>query len=212
MSFHRASKDSHNDQTLTSLVLISGKDYNPELPLRSQGPSFWVKGGSIIEKSMCVLGNLIVGGIIIGNLCGQVYTDKIIAKELQDGIDVCGDMIIDPDFDLIGTIRTNCIADFFGGDTESIQIKTDLDMTKHDIEAVGNIIVCDTATIPELNCVERIKGKNDLIICNDGDLILKPGGDLVLSNLSMDFDLTKSTLSNFRVMSIRALRGPGFQN
>ena len=194
-----ASKDSHNDHTLTSLVIISGRDCKPELPLRAQHPDLWVKGGAIIEKTLCVLGNISVDGLILGNLCGDVYTDRIVAKELQDPIDVIGELVIDPDFDLVATIRTNCISDFTGAGVEPIKIKSDLDLCGNDIGNVGNISAV-TVIAPFIECVEKISGKGDLTICNDGDLILQPTGDVILSNLAMDFDLTKSILSNVRAV------------
>lgn len=265
MSYQRASKDSHNDKTLTSLVLIGTRDCRPDLPLRAQGPDLWVKGGSIIEKTLCVLGNVVVDGLIIGNLCGDVYTENIIAKELQDGINVVGNLIIDEDFFLFGSIRTNCIADESGENLQPINIKADLDLTKHDVNNVGNLMVCHDVVVgnsvcvplltcvdkingtgnlsicnngeaidiqedldlnkhdvgnvgnlmvehvmansvctPLLSCVQKISGPGDLLICNDGDLILQPTRDVILSNVALDFDLTKSILSNVRAVEAAA--------
>ena len=157
MSFQKAT---HNDQTLTSLVITGGKDCIPNRLLRAQGPDMWVKGGAIIEKTLCVLGNLYVDGFIIGNICGDVYTEHIISKNLHKPIEVIGNLLIDPDFHLIGAIQTNCISDITGNNVEAINIKTDLDLHFNDIGNVGNLgvdtvstkdlFVSNTATIQEL--------------------------------------------------------------
>jgi hypothetical protein len=112
-----------------------------------------VKGGAIIEKTQCVLGNLIVNGLIMGNICGHIYTDRIVAKELQDPIDFIGDLLIDPDFSLIGNIRTNCISDFSGDNTEPISIKSDLDLLCNDVRNVGNIEVSTISAKKSEDCI-----------------------------------------------------------
>ena len=134
----RASKDSHNDKTFSSMTLIGGREAKPGVPLRFQSPDLWVKGGSIIEKTLCVLGNICVDGLSLGNICGDVYTDKIIAKELQHPISFVGDLVIDPDFSLVGDIHSNCISSVTGN-AEPIKIKNELDLCENDINNIGNI-------------------------------------------------------------------------
>lgn len=216
MSYQRASKDSHNDQTLTSLVLIAGRDCRPDLPLRAQGPDLWVRGGAIVEKTMCVLGNLSVDGMMSGNLCGDLFTDRIVAKELQDGITVIGDLFVDPDFVLqVDEVKANCLT---GVEGAPITFKSGLELSKQNLGNVGNISVCGTASFDgnvninggistgPLECIESISSKTDLLICADGDIEIKPaGGNLILHNTGIAFDIYQNILAN--IMCVQA--GPG---
>jgi hypothetical protein len=81
----------------------------------------------------------------------------------------------------------------------------------------ANLANIECLTVPQIKGVEKIGGPGDLLICNNGDLILQPTKDVILSNVALDFDLTKSMLANVR--SIEAATGiplelktdPGFK-
>jgi hypothetical protein len=143
MSAPKATQDFSVNKEFSSLWLLGGRDCKPGTLLKQQSPDLWVKGGSIVEKTLCVLGNLTVDGLMTGNVCGQLFTDQIVAKVLQDGIDVFGDLIIDPDFDLVSTIRTNCISDFAGTGMEPIMFKSDIDLRCNNVGNVSSMVCKD---------------------------------------------------------------------
>ena len=84
------------------------------------------------------------------------------------------------------------------GNTATFQETTTEILTAGNLTAQNADVQCLTA--PLIKGVEKIGGPGDLLICNDGDLILQPTGDVILSNIAMDFDLTKSILSNVQAI------------
>lgn len=87
------------DEKFTSVVLIGGRDCRPNAPLSTQNPDLWVQGGSIIEKTLCVLGNISSPGVITSSaFCGDILTNEIISKDLNTPIDIIGDVNFDENF------------------------------------------------------------------------------------------------------------------
>jgi len=121
MSFQAASKELSRDKQFTSMTLIGGYDCDPNNPRK--GIDLRVKGGALIEKSFCVLGNINVAGILSGQINGNLLTDKIQETELMQGIQVCGNLLLDENSSLIGNI---CVPS--GG---SVNIKGDLTTTNN---------------------------------------------------------------------------------
>jgi hypothetical protein len=170
MSFQAASKDLSRDKQFTSMTLIGGYDCDVSNPRK--GVDLRVKGGAIIEKSLCVLGNLNVAGMLSSEVSGNVLTDKIQEAELMQGIQVCGNLIMVEESLLIGNV---CIPD--GGQIQTPKI----------VEKVVGEGVCFGSDITS---------DGDLTICNDGDLILKPTGTVIINNTAQSLDLSKQVIGN----------------
>lgn len=170
MSFQAASRELGRDKQLTSMLLIGGFDADPD-NIR-KGVDLRVKGGSLIEKSLVVLGNIYVAGILESELCGDLLTDKIQEKELTQGIDVCGNLVIDSESVLIGNV---CIPNSGSLQTPKIE------------EKVAGAGVCFAS---------NITADGDLTICNTGDLYLNPTGFVIISNVAQELDLSKQIIAN----------------
>lgn len=93
MSFGGASRDHGKDRSFTSIHVIGGNDCVLE-NLRS-AVDLRIKGGAIIEKSACILGNLNVQEMLMGQTCGNILTQKIQEKELSEGIEIIGNIMLD---------------------------------------------------------------------------------------------------------------------
>ena len=102
MSFQAASKDLARDKQFTSMTLIGGYDCDPNNPRK--GIDLRVKGGAIVEKSLCVLGNLNVAGMLSSAMSGNILTEKIQESELMEGIQVCGNLVMVDESVLLGNV------------------------------------------------------------------------------------------------------------
>jgi|JI10StandDraft_1071094.scaffolds.fasta_scaffold79593_4 hypothetical protein len=93
MSTPLASVTQNRSESLTSLVLIGGRECIPGKPRSWQNPDLWVKGGAIIDKGLCVGGNIGTDGFLSGNLISDVILVSTIEERfLGEGIDVFGDV------------------------------------------------------------------------------------------------------------------------
>lgn len=92
MSFSSASQSSGVSKTYTNIELVGGYDCHPDYSCKAV--DLLVQGGGRIKKSLCIEGNLNVGGLITGQLCGNIFTEKITEKESMEGIDVCGNIMM----------------------------------------------------------------------------------------------------------------------
>ena len=90
MSFRSASKDLGRSYTFTNLELNGGYDCNKDFPWKAV--DLLVQGGAYINKSMCIGGNICVGDLLMGDVCGNLFTQKIMEKEPMQGIDLCGNV------------------------------------------------------------------------------------------------------------------------
>lgn len=89
----RASSALHNNQTLTSVTLIGGRDVTC---LGGLQPDLWVGGGGLIEKNFSVMGNICVGNFIVGNISSElILVDHIMERHLGDGIQITGNIFLD---------------------------------------------------------------------------------------------------------------------
>lgn len=259
MSFQAASKDLSRDKQFTSMTLIGGYDCDPNNPRK--GVDLRVKGGELIEKSLCVLGNINVAGVIISNICGTVFTPKIQEKELTSGIQVCGNLLLNEDSYLIGnilapssgSIKTAIIEEAVPGQgvcvignllatklkekepDQGIEVCGNLLVTKlkekepnQGVDVCGNLNLVGTSrvigniSIPcsgsiKTSSIEEcspgngiyingaVKSNGDLVICNNGDLYLKPTGFVIIANSASELDLSKQVIAN--VLAVEAAAG-----
>jgi hypothetical protein len=103
----RASSSLHIDKTFTSMQITGGRDITQSTLHTLQIPDLWVQGGSLVEKSLAVRGNILVGGIVLGNVCGDIYTSHIFTKDLANPIEIYGNVTVDPLFTLTANINAN---------------------------------------------------------------------------------------------------------
>lgn len=184
MSFQAASKDLSRDKQFTTMTLIGGYDCNPNVP--KKGVDLRVKGGVLIEKSLCVMGNINVSGIISGEQSGNVLTEKIQEAELTQGIQVCGNLILNEESiiigDLCGNIQTAKIDEKVPGEGVCIN---------------GNLTVNGNVLADNITGVTLASAGGDETLVQDG-----VGPDLVIKGLTAGegIQLTGST-SNVTISS-----------
>lgn len=265
MSFKGATAGFHIDERKTTLHLIGGRDCVPGAPLTAYTPDLWIRGGSAIEKSLCVLGNIYTEGTFVGNLCSQIaLTETLSEKFLGEGISVLGNLIMDgnstlfagaivadkltvneitSDGDLIIDPKGNLYltpggnVDLNGGNILNVSLITgsgnglvldpgannyvtiegmgldlnggdicNVDLLKTMTMEASNVTIFDTLSVPNIENVQTIFGNGDVLVCTNGDIEIKPmGGNLILHNTAIAFDISQNILSN--IMCIIA--GPG---
>lgn len=83
-----------NDAECRSLVVTSTRECRTD----RAAPALWVRGGALIDRAACVSGNLTVHGLTLSDVCGQLVTDRVVAKDFTRPIEVHGDVAIDEDF------------------------------------------------------------------------------------------------------------------
>lgn len=226
MSIHGgATRDFHVDKRHTALELIGGYDCYPDMPARR--PDLTVQGGMRILKTACLEGDLTLikgDATIEGNLTvlqtsylANVFAEKITADAIcvddlsvgnLDAVCITTDKIVANTATFVDTTTANlnamCITtDKISGNTATFVDITTANLTAmlvttEELVAANADIQC--LRVPQIKDVQKIAGPGDLIICNDGDLYLSPTRDVILSNVAMDFDLTKSILSNVRAV------------
>ena len=89
-SFRNASKALGKSQAFTSLELTGGYDCDYINGI-NKGVDLLIQGGAAIRKSACIQGNLSVEGLIFGDICGNILTQRIQEKYYTEGIDIIGE-------------------------------------------------------------------------------------------------------------------------
>ena len=211
----KATKGFHVDKRLTAVSLIGGYDCYPDQPLRV--PDLEVEGGLRGRKTACFEGALtVIGGdaTIEGNLTAlqttylnnafvtKLYAEELITSNLtaqnimsdnlSANVATFGDLTV-------GNLTSECVVtDKIIGNSLAIAGNLGVGCIET-VKIQANIATLDMCTTtPQLKDVQQITGPGDLVICNEGDLVLKPvGGNVILSsNIAIDFDMAKSVLSN----------------
>lgn len=183
MSFQAASRDLSRDKQFTSMTLIGGYDCSIDQPRK--GVDLRVKGGSIIEKSLCVLGNINVAGMLTSEISGNVLTSKIQESSLTQGIQVCGNLVMTNDSFLEGNI--------------SVPSQGVLQTPKIQESSVGQGI-----------CIASdLTNSGDIRIVNDGDLYLTPSGTVIIGNTAMSIDTSQQVFAN--LISLQAASSTSLQ-
>ena len=216
MSIHQgATRDFHVDKRHTALELIGGYDSYPDMPQRR--PDLTVRGGMRIKKTACFDGDLVLirgDNTIEGNLTvlqnsylANVYAENLFLDQFcVDNIEVFGNLSANHIFGntaVIANVEDVCLkTEKINGNTATFVDTTTSNLTADCVTTTK--LIGTTATLQTIDGLQKIGGPGDLLICNDGDLILQPTGDVILSNIAMDFDLTKSILSNVRAVQAAA--------
>jgi hypothetical protein len=222
MSFAPASRENAITKAYHSLTLIAGLEATIENKARPVDLN--VLGGGIFHRNLVVCGNIDVGDFLNGNVDGNIFTNYITASNSSQGITVIGDLIIDDDYTLTANvISANTIVNNNGDDltleaTDMIILNSPTVVVTGNIEAdrmCAPIIQTDllepksgtTLDIGgDVNLLDgRIVSPQTITICNDGDLILKPTGFVIISNIAQELDLSKQVISN--VLAIEAASG-----
>lgn len=105
----------------SSIVVNGGRDFTPGALLSNQNVDLWVKGGTIVEKEMCVYGNInassivSLGGelIINGNTnLADVFIDELtvtgtcdLADVFIDDLHITGNLVVEGDSSMDGTLN-----------------------------------------------------------------------------------------------------------
>ena len=197
---HPASAGFHKSETLTTLTLIGGRDCIPGALLSQQSPDLWVHGGAIIEKNLCVGGNIGTDGYIIGNICAdRALISTLEEKHINEGINVIGDMNFNcGNVTNIGLLTVQTIAAANGcGAGNTLHLGSDVTVFG-DLEVGANLIVNQTTILegelhvvgnsffngpitanhidatsvctPLLECVETITGPDQITINPEGNV------------------------------------------
>jgi hypothetical protein len=228
---HQASAGFHKSEQLTTLTLIGGRDCIPGALLSQQSPDLWVHGGAIIEKNLCVAGNIGVDGYIIGNICAdRALIGTLEEKHINEGINVIGDMNFNcGNVTNIGYLSVQTIAaanDCGAGNT--LHLGSDVTVFG-DLEVGANLIVNQSTILegelhvvgksyfngnitaghidatsvctPVLECVETITGPGDITINPVGNVIIV--SDVVVGNL------TASSVCTPVLECVETITGPG---
>lgn len=208
MSNQKATGGFHRDEQFSSLVIMSGRDCAPGRFLSQQSPDLWVKGGSLIEKTLCVGGNIGVEGFLIGNVCSElVLVSQIQEKFFGEGIIVSGNLMMQPDdYMYVSSIRSHpgkdlCLS---AAPNQSVTIcgGNCLDLNSHDICNAGNIdatsldieelnLQCGNITNVNTITISRLEGSNcngtEVSIVSDAYLLQEAqvGGNLFVDNNSI---------------------------
>jgi len=91
---HHATTNFKKSEQFTNLTLIGGRDCIPGVPMNHQSPDLWVQGGAIIERTLCVNGNVVAKNFI-GNVCADtVLTTTLKEKYTGEGIEIIGNLNI----------------------------------------------------------------------------------------------------------------------
>lgn len=119
----------HKDRRNTTMTVISQRDCDPTKTPSQQAPALWVYGGALVEKSLCVLGNINTQGLVIGDVCSpQVFTDVLREKTLEQGIVVDGNLCLVPE----SVLKTDTIHPSTSG---------------ADVSVSGNIAISDALSV-----------------------------------------------------------------
>jgi hypothetical protein len=183
MSFQAASRELGRDKQFTSMILIGGFDVDPNDPRKGVD----LGGRRIIkkEKSVLVLGNLNVAGLLSSNFAGNLLTEKIQESELTQGVQICGNLVMIDDSTLIGNV---CVP--IGGSIKTPKLEEKV--------SGSGISICSDLT-----------ASGDIRIVNDGDLYLTPTGLVIIGNTAESIDLSQQVFSN--VISVQAATGNPLQ-
>jgi len=177
MSNQKATGGFHRDEQFSSLVIMSGRDCLPGRFLSQQSPDLWVKGGTLIEKTLCVGGNIGVEGYLIGNVCSELaLVSQIQEKFFGEGIIVSGNVMMQPDdYFSVSSIaglpsKPLCLS---ADPDQSVTIcgGNCLDLAGHDICNAGNIdansldlselnLQCGNITNVDTITISRLEGSN----------------------------------------------------
>ena len=182
---------------ISSVIIDGGNDCDTRVV---QFPDLYVRGGGRIKKTLCMgLGvvnkTLLVKGDITGreDLCilgsGKVVGDVTTESNVEVGCD----LTVEKKSTLKGDVTTKSNLVVEGNITVGCDATVEKTLT-------AGIIESECLIAANIKCVELISGKSDLTICADGDLYLKPSGNLILDPSAIDFDLTKSVLSNVQAV------------
>lgn len=197
---HQASAGFHKSEQFTTLTLIGGRDCIPGALLSQQSPDLWVHGGAIIEKNLCVGGNIGTDGYIIGNICAdRALIGTLEEKHINEGINVVGDMNFNcGNVTNIGLLTVQTIAAANGcGAGNTLHLGSDVTIFG-DLEVGANLIVNQTTILegdlnvvgnsyfngnitanhidatsvctPILECVETITGPDQITINPEGNV------------------------------------------
>jgi hypothetical protein len=138
-----------------------------------------VKGGALIKRNLCVLGNVTAKGALIGDLCGNVVTDVVQSKTAGGTITVEGNVAINPEFEL--TVSNACITTLQVNKIVEKNFNTGVcieDVLIKDGDIFGNVV-------GNMNMTMVVTG-NDLVIdnldvqCGNVDNV----GMLIVDNIS----------------------------
>ena len=191
----RATKSRIRGEEFTQLIL-NGVDYDcdPGVILKHQRPALWVKGGTLVEKRLCVLGNISTESFLSGNIMSDlILVDTIQEKTPGDGVVLVGNLIATDSTFFVDRIEANSLSVFDIENVETISSDGDLaicsggDIT---LKALGGDIIAANATITTdaLNAdVANITQINDLeTICTDTDLLIKTAGNIDVNGARLE--------------------------
>lgn len=107
----RATQDFHRDEQFTSLTLIGGRDCNDIVNI-NQNPDLWVHGGALLERNLCVGGNIVAAGLT-ANTCSDLLLVRTIQEKVAgEGINIVSDVTtIEGNLIVNGTIMGNTDTD-----------------------------------------------------------------------------------------------------
>ena len=171
MSFRPASKDFAQSHAFTNLELNGGYDCHTDYPQKAV--DLLVQGGAVIRKSLCVGGNIFISDLITGDLCGNIFTEKINEKEPMEGIDVCGNLT--PGIDNLYNLgsMTNKWANVIAQD---VTVCGTLFANGLMNIMTGNMIDANTVCVSEYLATDEIRAKTlDGNICITDNLDMKCG-------------------------------------
>ena len=132
MSFRGGSFDQARDRQFTSLHIVGGNDCSID-NIRS-AVDLRIQGGAIIHKGACVLGNLNVSGMLVGDVSGNILTSKIQEQELMQGIEVIGNLVTDTESFFKGNVIVPS-----GGSVCTPQIKESV--TNEGVSISSNVVI-----------------------------------------------------------------------
>jgi hypothetical protein len=148
-----------------------------------------VAGGALIKKTLCVLGNIELKGILNGPLlCANISTNLIYPKSPLTNIAVAGNLILDTNYHIVSgfadltTIKTNCISEIISGEGVSIQGPLTI---KGNSYIRSETLSSETVYANVINIGELITGEN-ILIQNTGDLVLNPSGNICLNSAAKE--------------------------
>lgn len=192
MSFKGATAGFSIDERKTTLHLIGGRDCVPGAPMGTYTPDLWVRGGTAVEKSLCVLGNINTEGMLIGNVCSDIaMVETLSEKFMGEGVTVMGNLIFDSSSTLVAqSITTNNIT--ANGD---VTINPSGDLI---LKPEGNIDLC----AGDLSNVTTIFGGGN-------GLVLDPGADNFVTVVGQGINLSGGDICDVDVLKANTLAVAG---
>jgi predicted acyltransferase (DUF342 family) len=185
MSFGGASQDQAKDRRLSSLHLIGGNECS--LDNSRSAVDLRVQGGTLINKSLCVMGNINAGGMISGEFMGNLITGKIQEEELMQGIQVIGNLNMDSESFFKGNVIVPSSGSICTPEIKETIVGEGVTITSN-ANVVGTLTVQNNA---QFDCNVNID-KNLSVLSNVdiGGIANILGDTIIGGNLNVDTDTT----------------------